>query len=115
MSNRQAYLRFLNLARAIRQLPSFPALDALEENLLNTFGAMWHENQKITVLDAMRALPDISPSTAHRRLKTLRQKGLIALEPDKWDSRTKYVVPTPLAAKYFHKLGGCLNKALSAE
>ena len=40
---------------------------------------------------------EISPSTVHRRLKTLRAKGMIMLVNDTTDSRTKYVMPTPLA------------------
>jgi DNA-binding MarR family transcriptional regulator len=44
-------------------------------------------------------------------LKTLRQKGLIALSPDKTDSRIKYVVATPKTEEYFGTLQDCLTRA----
>ena len=105
------YLKFLNLVQAVRALPSFPAMDAVEERLLNMLAAAWQTGRQITVLEAMDLSHEISPATIHRRLKTLREKGLIALDTDRIDSRVKYVVPTPLANKYFSKLSECLAKA----
>jgi hypothetical protein len=109
--NSSTYLKFLSLVQAIRDLPGFPSIDPVEERLLNLFAAAWHVGRKITVLEAMGMLSDISASTAHRRLKQLRQKGMLTLEPDELDNRIKYVVPTSLATQYFAKLGECLDKA----
>lgn len=108
------YLRFLNLARAIRDLPDFPKLDPVEERLLNLFASVWHLGQKITVLQAMGMSNDVSSTTAHRRLKSLRAKGMIALVADEADNRVKYVQPTAKAQHYFSQLGQCLDKAGSA-
>jgi hypothetical protein len=108
------YLRFLNLVHSIRQLPSFPVMDAVEERMLNLFASTWHAGEPITVLQAMGMLTEISSTTAHRRLKTLRKKGLIALNTDEVDNRIKYVVPTDLTNKYFAQLGQCLDKAQRA-
>ncbi|MCX7239169.1 MAG: hypothetical protein NTU86_01870 [Burkholderiales bacterium] len=77
-----SYLKFLNLAQAIRSLPSFPSMDSCEEVLLNTLARKWDAGQQVTVVEAMNMLPDTSPSTVHRRLKTLRKKKFIALEGD---------------------------------
>lgn len=104
----QAYLRFLNLASAIRGLPT---LDAVEERVLNGLAATWATGAKVTVLEAMELTADSSPTTVHRRLKSLRQKGLIELREDEADSRVKYVEPTEAAQTYFAKLGQCLDKA----
>ena len=61
--------------RAVKE--SMPAnADPIEEQLLNLLGALWYEGKKVTVLEAMDLLPEISSSTMHRRLKTLRQKAL---------------------------------------
>ena len=108
------YLKFLNLAQAIRKLPSYPEMDAVEERLLNMLAVAWHVGKKITVLEAMAMLTDISATTAHRRLKTLRKKGMIALNADEADNRIKYVTSTPTAMKYFAKLSECIDKAHSA-
>ncbi|MEI7784319.1 MAG: winged helix-turn-helix domain-containing protein [Betaproteobacteria bacterium] len=105
------YLRFLNLARAIRELPDAPDLDPVEERLLNLFASVWYRDQKITVLQAMGMSSDISSTTAHRRLKSLRAKGMISLAADETDNRVKYVQPTALAQRYFAQMGQCVEQA----
>ena len=109
------YLRFINLIQAIREIPSFPAMDPVEERLLNLLASVWHVGKQISVLEAMGLSTDISATTAHRRLKTLRSKGLIALDVDKVDSRIKYVVPTELATQYFATMGQALDRAQKTE
>jgi len=105
------YLRFLNLMQAIRELPSFPHVDPVEERLLNALASIWHSGARVTVLEAMALSVDVSPTTLHRRLKSLRSKGLLALETDSSDTRIKYVVATDLTNDYFSTLGRCLNEA----
>ena len=109
----QIYWKFLQLVQAVRQLPDFPLLDPVEERLLNLFATVWQTEQKITVLQAMGMSSDVSSTTAHRRLKSLRQKGFLTLESDEIDNRIKYVKPTPMAHQYFAQLGQCLDKAQS--
>jgi predicted HTH transcriptional regulator len=106
------YLKFLNLVQSVRELPDFPLMDAVEERMMNLFAASWQRQQPVTVLQAMEMLQEISASTAHRRLKALRKKGLITLQIDQIDNRIKYVVPTDLVIKYFTHLGQCLVKAV---
>ena len=110
----QMYTKYLNLVQAIRSLPSFPDLDAVESRMLNTFAASWHDEKQITVLEAMVMLPEISTTTAHRRLKMLRNKGMIDLNLDSHDNRVKYVVPTKVTHQYFAQLGQCMEKAQEA-
>lgn len=105
----QTYLRLLNLVNAVRGLPSFPSLDAVEERVLNGLAAIWAIGAKVTVLEAMRLTPDASPSTVHRRLKQLQEKGLIWLREDESDSRLRHIKPT--AAAWFAKLGQCMHVA----
>lgn len=107
------YLRFLNLIQAIRELPSFPHVDPVEERLLNALAAIWHGGGRVTVLEAMSLPIDVSATTLHRRLKSLRSKGLLKLETDEVDTRVKYVMPTDRAETYFSTLGKCLNEARS--
>lgn len=110
-----AYLRFLNLMQAVRTLPMFPTIDALEERLLNVLAASWAQDKKITVLTATAMLSDTSATTLHRRLKSMRAKGLIDLQVDTVDFRVKYVVPTALTQRYFSELGACLHKAAQSS
>ncbi len=115
MSNSSAhsatYLKFLNLVQGLKSLPEFPELDPVEERLLNLFATVWHGGKQITVLQAMGMSTDVSSTTAHRRLKSLRKKGVITLVADEADNRVKYVQPTPVANHYFGQLGQCLDQA----
>ncbi len=110
-SHSSIYLRFLNLVQGVRALPDFPVLDPVEERLLNLFATVWHSGKQITVLQAMGMSTDVSSTTAHRRLKSLRKKGVITLVADESDNRIKYVQPTPVADQYFSQLGQCLDQA----
>lgn len=105
------YLRFLNLVSAVRALPTFPNLDAVEERVLNGLAAIWATGATVTVLEAMRLTPDSSPSTVHRRLKQLQQKGLIRLRADASDSRVRVIEPTAAANAWFARLGQCMHVA----
>ncbi|WP_418315673.1 winged helix DNA-binding protein [Piscinibacter sakaiensis] len=107
----QSYLRFLNLVQAIRGLPSVPVLDPVEERLLNALAALWANGEPVTVLQAMNCEPDTSPSTVHRRLKSLRKLGLITYVEKADDQRSKYVELTPRAKQYYAALSRCMEKA----
>lgn len=105
------YLKFVNLMEAVKGLPTFPTMDAIEDRMLNTFALLWESKTPVTVLQSMEMLDNVSPATAHRRLKTLSAKGFIAFDTDANDKRIRYVVPTPLANQYFAQLEDCLTKA----
>lgn len=107
----KTYLRFLSLANAIHDMPGIPHLDSTEEKLLNLIAVSLFQGNKINVLEAMSLVPDASPATVHRRLKTLRKKNLIRLDVDSDDNRVKYVEMTDLALEYFGKMGHCLTAA----
>lgn len=105
------YLRFLNLARALEDMPKFPTLDAVETGLLNACSISWYEGRKLATMEALEAMPEISQRTKHTRLKQLAEKGMVSVEQDDYDARIKYVVPTPLAQKYYETLGKFLVKS----
>lgn len=109
--NASLYLKFLNLVQALDAAPSFPALDATEEKLLNLLAAAWNADRQVTVLETMEMDEGVSPTTIHRRLKSLKKKGVIRLDMDETDNRVKYVLPTQLATDYFTKLSDCLAQA----
>ncbi len=106
-----AYVKFLNLVEAVRQLPGLPELDVVEERILGFLARSWGAGQRVSVVEAMNSLPELSPSTVQRRLKALRAKGMVALQADEFDSRYKYIETTELANRYFTALGQCIRKA----
>ena len=113
-TNSVTYLKFLHLSEALRTLEKFPALDAIEERLLNQCALSWLDGKAVTVVEAMKSSEEISPSTAHRRLKNLRKKGYITLLLDDLDNRVKYITYTQQTREYFSQLGACLTKSTSA-
>jgi DNA-binding MarR family transcriptional regulator len=62
----------------------------------------------------MKSSDEVSPSTAHRRLKNLRKKGYITLVLDDLDNRVKYITYSQQTREYFSQLGACLAKSASA-
>jgi DNA-binding MarR family transcriptional regulator len=104
----ELYLKFLNLVKALDSDSPFPALDATEERLLRQLATAWEANKPVTVVETMNLEADVSPTTIHRRLKSLKKKGVISLELDEADNRVKYVLPTALTTDYFAKLSNCM-------
>jgi DNA-binding MarR family transcriptional regulator len=54
-----------------------------------------------------------SPATLHRKLDALREAGFIEFVFEGKNRRTKYLVPTSNADKYFDKLGDALVIAIT--
>lgn len=104
------YLRFLQLAEAIRGLPSLPPLDPLEERLLSAVASARQKQERLCVRDLMGKAEYGAPATIHTRLKSMRAKGWIMLS-DTEDARRKQVDLTQAAMLHFDRLSGCLVKA----
>lgn len=105
------YLKFLGFAQEVRLSKVYPQLDLSEELLLDQLAYFWAQRKKITVLKAMQMSPDASSTTVHRRLKTLRLKGMLELEVDEDDNRVKYIIPTDLSRRYLSELGQSVLRA----
>lgn len=103
-----AYLRFLQLAKAIESLPSLPSLDANESALLEALAVPWFAGSPLTVMQAMRLSHLGSPATMHRRIVRLRTIGMIATDEDQNDTRIKRLILTPAAVAHFEQLGQSL-------
>ncbi len=73
----EIYFRFLNLVRSVEELPSFPKLDATENELLNLVAQQWKKGERLLVSDAIAMRAIGSPATLHARLKQLRDKEMI--------------------------------------
>lgn len=108
---KSAYLRFLSLSRMATSLPGIPALDPVEERLLNQFGAFWGNDYQPTVLEALNIDEGISRRTVQRRIDGLRNKGMIRYVPDPSDQRIKRIAPTDLAETYFSRYDQLLKSA----
>ncbi|VXB36411.1 Transcriptional regulator [Burkholderia sp. 8Y] len=104
------YLRFLQLAEALRGLPSLPALDPLEERMLELIARATQDRVRLSVRDMMSQQDLASPATLHARLKSMRDKGWITLA-DTEDSRRKQIELSQAALRHFDRLSECFLKA----
>ena len=109
-----AYLRFLQLAKAIQSLPDAPLLDANENALLEAIALRWFENKPMTVREAIGISQLGSPATLHKRITRLRNRDLVQTfnQPD--DKRAKYLIPTDKSIAMFKDFGKKMNAAISA-
>ena len=105
-----AYLRFLQLAEAIRGLPTLPPLDPLEERILSWVARAGQQQERLSVRDMMAKEELGAPATIHGRLKSMREKGWITLV-DTEDARRKQVALTRDALKHFERLSKCMVRA----
>ena len=106
----EIYLRFLQLAEAIRGLPALPALDPLEEKILEFVARASQNKERLSVRDMMGHNELGSPATLHGRIASMREKGWVTLS-DTEDTRRKQIELTPAALKHFDKLAEALSKA----
>ena len=111
--NADLYLRFLQLAEAIRGLPSLPPLDPLEERILSWVARAAQQKERLSVRDMMAREEFGAPATIHGRLKSMREKGWITLA-DTEDARRKQVALTKDAVKHFERLSKCMVQAMRA-
>jgi hypothetical protein len=104
------YMRFLQLAEALKGLPSLPALDPLEERILSIVARARQQQERLSVRDLMGQREFGAPATVHSRLTAMREKGWIMLS-DTEDARRKQVELTQAALLHFDKLSKCLMQA----
>lgn len=105
MSHQNSYLQFLSLCK-------FPHSDNLPSNispdsqtLLGIIAVANSEGHPLTVMQTMALQHLASPATIHRRVDALREGLLIDMVFHKGDRRTKYLIPTELANRYFARMG----------
>lgn len=106
-----AYLRFLQLARAVQALPDGEAMDANELALLEAVVLRWHEGAPMTVREAIGLERLGSPATLHKRITRLRDKDMLSNVNIDGDRRAKYLTPTTRSLAYFDHLGQSLTQA----
>jgi hypothetical protein len=114
-STASAYMRFLQLARSVQQLPDGPNLDANEKALLEEIALSWFEDRVMTVREAIGLNHLGSPATLHKRIMRLRHKNLLKTFNQPEDKRAKYLIPTDQTIAMFGDFGKKMNSALVAR
>jgi DNA-binding MarR family transcriptional regulator len=112
---KEVYLRFIALANAISgESPALSTVDETAKQLLDVIASRHAQDKTMTVTDTMALANLASPATIHRKLDDLREAGLIEQIFSGNNRRTKYLVPTKTADKYFDSLGNLMKKSLAA-
>lgn len=107
------YIRFLELAELIKSMPTLPALDPLEERILNLVARSSIAQERLGVRDMLKRDELGSSTTIHGRLKSMREKGWIQLA-DTEDARRKQIELTDAALRHMAHLARCMEKAVQA-
>lgn len=108
MTNSSTYIRFINLTHAVTSEFEGAGIDLLSLRLLEAIAIAHSEGTALTVTDAMALSAIASPATMHRKLTNLLDAKLIEQVFEGKNRRTKYLVPTAQASKYFEQLGKAL-------
>jgi DNA-binding transcriptional regulator YhcF (GntR family) len=111
--SKNIYLRFLTLLQTIEGKGELPSLDLDAKKLLETIAVQHFQGKSLTVTEAMAMSHIASPATIHRKLNALREIGMIETLHEGTNRRTKYLVPTAQANRYFDKHSETMHQALA--
>jgi len=111
--SKNIYLRFLTLLQTIEGKGELPSLDLDAKKLLETIAVQHFQGKSLTVTEAMTLSHIASPATIHRKLNVLREIGLIETLHEGKNRRTKYLVPTAQANRYFDEHSNIMHQALA--
>jgi DNA-binding MarR family transcriptional regulator len=113
-SHLSAYFQFFELKREIEQAINVnPCLDANEMCLLEHIAVKDAADEALTVVEVMRTSDIGSPATLHRRLRKLRQHGLVEVRSVAGDKRVKHLHLTSASKNYFDLLNDAVLKVLN--
>ena len=107
------YLRFLTLLHTIEGKGELTSLDLDAKKLLETIAVRHSLGKSLTVTEAMAMSHIASPATIHRKLDVLREIGMIETLYEGTNRRTKYLVPTAQANRYFQEHSKTMNQAIA--
>lgn len=110
------YLRFLHVLHTLEVHDELPSLDQDALRLLEEIAMREASGgRSMTVTEAMGVTAIASPATLHRKLGILLESGLIKHQYEGDNRRTKHVVCTPKAMKYFERAGRALQRSLKTS
>lgn len=112
MQQSNSYLQYLEQSHKSKWHQSVFAGKPICEKLLGIIAIESETGKPYTVSEIMRLKNLGSPGTIHRRLETLRRAGLVHQVFKNGDRRTKYVVPTTIANKYFKNMGNVMEQVV---
>jgi len=104
------YVNFLKAAQGRAPDANLPALDPIEERLLQAIILKNVAGERLGVRDVIHDETLGSSSMLHRRIMAMRKKGWLQLDNTE-DARRKRVALTEAAMQYLDWLGSCILDA----
>lgn len=111
MKKTDVYFNFIELIKGLNSAGSMITIDPEAKLLLDEIALNQNHNTPLTVSELMALSSIASPATIHRKLNVLLDEDLVEVQFEGKNRRTKYLVITPKANKYFTQLSSALNKA----
>ena len=111
MKKTDVYFNFVELVKGLNSAGSMVNIDPEAKLLLDEIAVNQNRNTPLTVSELMALSSIASPATIHRKLNLLIEEGLVEVQFEGKNRRTKYLVVTSKANKYFAQLSGALSKA----
>lgn len=108
-----SYFQYLELSQKSKLHQSIFAESPNCEKLLGMIALESEAGTPFTVSEVMRLEQLGSPCTIHRRMEALRKAGLIAQIQKSGDRRTKYLVPTRTASRYFKVMDHVIRNSIA--
>jgi hypothetical protein len=107
-----AYLQYLAKSQMTQWHQTVFAGSPICEKLLGVIAIANGKGAPYTVSEVMSLHNLGSPGTIHRRLESLRRGGLIEQIQKNEDRRTKYLVPTEMANRFFTNMDYVMEQAV---
>lgn len=105
------YIDFISKRHSLRESVSLPAIDPLEERLVEIIASASESNKPLSVTELINMSELGSPTTLHQRLTMLRTKGWIELAYTN-NARRRQLQLTPDGFRYFDKLAKCMISSI---
>jgi DNA-binding transcriptional ArsR family regulator len=111
------YMRFMHQFNKLERSESILSNISYQDRaLLDRLAQLWSDDMPPTVVEMMNSQAGfMSPTTVHRRLKTLRKMGMVELRQNTDDNRCKFVTPTEKCIAYFDLMGTCIFESAAQE
>jgi DNA-binding MarR family transcriptional regulator len=113
VSHQNLYFQFLSLCKLAHSDNLPHDISPNSQALLGIIALAEAKGHPLTVMQTMALHNLASPATLHRRVDALREGLLIDMVFHAGDRRTKYLIPTALAHRYFDHMGQLMQQVFS--
>lgn len=112
MKDSEIYFRFLALTNSLNTNLTSREVDLSGQKLLEAIAVAASRECPLTVTEAMSLVNIASPATLHRKIRSLKDAGLVTQSLDDCNRKTRLLMPTAKADRYFSSMGKYIASSL---